>query len=268
MMFSEDYTTQNQHFEQFVQDFVQGHETPQQKDIDKFIQEIKTLERYAVDSKRFYILFDHSKFYAAYISANLEKEAGYSIDYILKQGLLFWFQKIHWKQLTLAYKFNKWGLKFQKECGIHIPSSQYEIWICGIKFKNKWNRWKTYLLKQRILTNTKKNQALLSFIEVEDISSFYKADFAWYRPTCIIDGKRLARAYFSHGSKKEFPDILSERETEILKLAAQQKSNQEISELLEISKNTVERHRKNMIARVGVTDMTALLRIGRILKII
>ena len=48
----------------------------------------------------------------------------------------------------------------------------------------------------------------------------------------------MARAYFSHGSKKEFPDILSERETEILKLAAQQKSNQEISELLEISKNT------------------------------
>jgi len=108
----------------------------------------------------------------------------------------------------------------------------------------------------------------LSFIEVEEITNIYKADFAWYRPSCYIDGKLSTRAYFSNGSKKEYSDILSLREIEILRLAAQHKSNIEIGEQLEISKNTVERHRKNMIARVGVTDMTALLRIGQMLKII
>ena len=46
------------------------------------------------------------------------------------------------------------------------------------------------------------------------------------------------------------------------------KSNQEIGTLLNISKNTVERHRKNMIARVGAKDMTALIIICKLVKIV
>jgi len=52
-----------------------------------------------------------------------------------------------------------------------------------------------------------------------------------------------------------------------LQLAKINKSNQEIALLLNISKNTVERHRKNMIARVGVKDMTTLIRICQLAKV-
>ena len=119
-----------------------------------------------------------------------------------------------------------------------------------------------------MLAATKDNRPQLSFIEAEEITNIYKVDFSWYRPSCFFQEQRITRAYFTNGSKKEYNDILSLREIEILKLATQQKNNQEISELLNISKNTVERHRKNMIARVGVTDITALIRIAQMIKII
>jgi len=263
------YFLQQQHFDLFIQDFLEGQEQPDQADIDRLIEEIKVLERYSIDSKRFFVLFDHSKFYPAYMSANVATEGGYSVEYMLKQGLIFMFQRIHWKQLSLAYKVNVWGKRFDKLISKHSsPPINTETWCCGVKFKDRWNRWRTVILKQRPLTTNSKNAIQLSFIEAEEITNIYKADFAWYRATCDIDGKPLTCAFFSNGSKKEYSDILSPREMQILQLAAQQKSNQEIGAQLEISKNTVERHRKNMIARVGVTDMTALIRIGEMLKII
>ena len=53
---------------------------------------------------------------------------------------------------------------------------------------------------------------------------------------------------------------------EILQLIIAKNNNITISELLGISKNTVERHRKNMIARLGVTDMTALIHICKLCR--
>jgi len=101
-------------FDQFVKHFIEGHEQSKPADIERFIQEIKILEKYSLDSKRYYCLFDHSKFYPAYISADVEKEGGYSIDYILNQGLFFIFKMIHWKQLLLPFKVAKWGNHFLK----------------------------------------------------------------------------------------------------------------------------------------------------------
>ena len=62
--------------------------------------------------------------------------------------------------------------------------------------------------------------------------------------------------------------MLSKRELEILKLIADHKSSLEISEILGIAKNTVERHRKNMISRTGVVDMTALIYICQLSDIL
>ena len=68
-------------FDQFIQTFIEGHEQPNQVDIDRFIQEIKILEKFSLDPNRFYLLFDHSKFCPVYTSANLVRE-GHSIEYL------------------------------------------------------------------------------------------------------------------------------------------------------------------------------------------
>jgi DNA-binding NarL/FixJ family response regulator len=49
-------------------------------------------------------------------------------------------------------------------------------------------------------------------------------------------------------------DMLTERETEILKLVALENSNVEIAEKLYISPKTVETHRKNLMKKIGVRN--------------
>lgn len=54
--------------------------------------------------------------------------------------------------------------------------------------------------------------------------------------------------------------VLTPRETEILKLIVGEKSSREIAELLSISENTVETHRKNILRKTGAANMAGLVR--------
>lgn len=55
-------------------------------------------------------------------------------------------------------------------------------------------------------------------------------------------------------------DPLTPREQEIVKLIAEAHSNDQIAELLFISKKTVERHRANILAKLGMSDRVELTR--------
>lgn len=59
---------------------------------------------------------------------------------------------------------------------------------------------------------------------------------------------------------KEQIEELSKREIEILKLITAEKKTNEIAELLEISINTVETHRKHLFEKLNVTNLAGLIK--------
>lgn len=59
---------------------------------------------------------------------------------------------------------------------------------------------------------------------------------------------------------KQVNEILSKREIEILRLICKEFSNQEIAEKLFLSISTVETHRKNLIAKLGVNNTVGLVK--------
>lgn len=82
------------------------------------------------------------------------------------------------------------------------------------------------------------------------------------------------RNYFSEAVQKKYTDsifseapaaavtenILSKREREILKYIAAEHTTAEIAEKLFISQNTVNTHRKNLIAKLGVKNIAGLVK--------
>lgn len=52
---------------------------------------------------------------------------------------------------------------------------------------------------------------------------------------------------------------LTHRETEVIKLIAQELSSKEIGDYLGISKGTVESHRKNIFMKMGVRNVAGLM---------
>jgi len=252
------------HHEQFVKELRKIYPYDENVDPTQFIEQIKVLEQYSLDKNRIFALFSQVDFYFLYLSDNLAAVTGYTPKEIYKKGLSFAFKVVHWKQLPLALKVHQWGDLFRKVLAEQVHTTIQECYFCGIKLKDKQGKWKVFFIKQRILSINKAGKPILSFLVIEDITTIYKSDYGWARMTAHSEKTIINRAYFQNAKKKEYADILSGREMEILQLIIAKKDNITIANTLDISKNTVERHRKNMIARLGVTDMTALIHVCRL----
>lgn len=72
----------------------------------------------------------------------------------------------------------------------------------------------------------------------------------------------LVRDYLerSRRGEKVSTNVLTPREDEVLKLIAEGSTSREIAEALTISLKTVERHRSNILAKLGMRDRTDLTR--------
>ena len=75
--------------------------------------------------------------------------------------------------------------------------------------------------------------------------------------------RALVRDYLERARRGETlssTEPLTPRELEIVKLIAEAHTNDEIAEMLVISKKTVERHRANMLEKLGMSDRVELTR--------
>ena len=74
--------------------------------------------------------------------------------------------------------------------------------------------------------------------------------------------RALMREYLDRARSGEalHDEVLTPREEEIVKLVAEAHTNDEIGELLHISKKTVERHRANVLEKLGMRDRVELTR--------
>ena len=72
--------------------------------------------------------------------------------------------------------------------------------------------------------------------------------------------RALMREYLERAQAGEVLHELTPREEEVVKLVAEAHTNDEIAKLLHISKKTVERHRANILEKLGMRDRVELTR--------
>jgi DNA-binding NarL/FixJ family response regulator len=90
---------------------------------------------------------------------------------------------------------------------------------------------------------------------VEACRAAMRGESFLYPPTI----RTLMRTYLDNpGQQHHSP--LSDREQEVTKLVAESHTTEEIARLLSISPRTVERHRENILAKLGMRDRIALTR--------
>ncbi len=102
------------------------------------------------------------------------------------------------------------------------------------------------LLTQRALA------AVQRFVDVESLGEFDLKGFL--RPVAAFNVLRLREL---HGGVS-YPDGLSEREVEVIRLVSLGKSNQQIADQLVISQHTVTRHMSNIFDKTAATNRTEL----------
>lgn len=105
-----------------------------------------------------------------------------------------------------------------------------------------------------LLKNSKKSEFIEAIIAVSKGENYYSRKIA----------DLLLNNFFSNGkitgNDEKLNVRLTNRETEIVRMIAEEKSNQEIADELNISLRTVETHRKNLMQKLNIKSVVSLVK--------
>jgi two-component system, NarL family, response regulator NreC len=126
----------------------------------------------------------------------------------------------------------------------------YLTLLRGTRYIHKLSK---YNIQGYVLKNASLDELMQALKVVQDGGSFFSKDIHIgdrdedFRNTITIEDKQI-------------DEILSRRELEVLRLICKEYSNAEIAEKLFLSVSTVETHRKNLIAKLGVNNTVGLVK--------
>lgn len=126
----------------------------------------------------------------------------------------------------------------------------YLTLLRGTRYIHKLTR---HNIQGYVLKNVLLDELVAALQTVHDGNSYFSKDINIgdrdedFRNTITIEDRQI-------------DEILSRRELEVLKLICREYSNAEIAEKLFLSVSTVETHRKNLIAKLGVNNTVGLVK--------
>lgn len=126
----------------------------------------------------------------------------------------------------------------------------YLTLLRGTRYIHKLSK---YNIQGYVLKNASLDELLVALKTVQDGGSYFSKDIHIgdrdedFRNTITIEDKQI-------------DEILSRRELEVLRLICKEYSNAEIADKLFLSVSTVETHRKNLIAKLGVNNTVGLVK--------
>jgi DNA-binding CsgD family transcriptional regulator len=212
-------------------------------------------------------IFDNQYFKLLDISDNVEAMSGYTKEEIYRNNILPFFNAIDPTHIQFPVEIVRWYVHIY---GILPPETNHIAFkssIGGIKVKRKDGKDLRILIRYVPLELDGNGVPKMGIISLDDITHLIKGDFYWFR-TEYAEPINVQFHTFSTDKKNHKNDIISEREKDVLRLIAEGIESKEIGERLFISTNTVDNHRRNMIARTGARDTTALVQLCRMCDII
>ncbi|MBO0939505.1 hypothetical protein J2I47_23345 [Fibrella sp. HMF5335] len=132
---------------------------------------------------------------------------------------------------------------------------------CGMKFSRPDGRTGRLLAVSHFVEPDANNLPRIVLVIMQDVAHLIKGDHYWMRATFGEQNERVF-CYLSHQREALEIDILSVREKEVLRCLHKGKDSKEIAQQLGITVETVQKHRRNMLARTGARDTTALLQLA------
>jgi DNA-binding CsgD family transcriptional regulator len=237
--------------------------------IDHYVENIKMLDLVSTNKNTGYFLMDSKTLKLLYCSENFEEATSYLREDLIRDSTKFFFEMIEKKQLIFFFQFMKWVNHILKHITVLDNAKEYlqYQWV-GLNIKHKKGHLVRTLFKVKPLEFDENGFHRLVLFTFENVTHLMKEDSSYWARVEIGKTKKMFSSFFHNDTKLDMKDVISERELEIIRLIATGKDTKEISELLFLSPHTVARHRKNIIARLGVRDSIALLEICKMCNLI
>ncbi len=233
---------------------------PNHLSISKTIQLYEKLE---IFDNTLLLFYDHKKMQIVYTSNNAPKIIGYTGDELRSMGFQFYLKIFHPSHFCFPFRQIRTEYKLFSTYN-HLSMLDRKIYLGGLKVIHKNGNLLRGFFKTKTLVVSEDNKPELSLIQGQDFTHLFKGSSYWIRLS--IAGTTYC--YVSHSKRKEFKDLISPKELDVLRLVAKNMPTPEIAKLLNLSTSTIDTHRKNMIARTGVINTTALTHLCKVMEIL
>ncbi|MDD3772745.1 MAG: LuxR C-terminal-related transcriptional regulator [Weeksellaceae bacterium] len=201
----------------------------------------------------FFMIFNPIDSNIEYVSPNLEKVLGYSPD---EFKLNFWLNCIHPDDFPYFSDIEDTVVDFK----LSLPPDKLMKYKSRYDYRLKKSDGKYIRLMQQSITvqSTPEGEIIRNLVVYTDISHL-KTNTKISLSFIGLDGEP---SYFDVKTKGKYiqaEENLTLREKEIMKLLSQNYTSPEIAEILNISKYTVDTHRKHILSKTGTHNTLDLV---------
>ncbi len=211
-------------------------------------------------------LIDIKNIKIIHVSGSMENCNNDGIEEVDDNVLTKFMNLLVTEHLTFLSVFTTWLLNILKTLPLEYKSKQYiNVWGLKLLDKNQHHiRW--YMNMIPLEFNSEQNPTLMALF-IQETTHLLKGDDYMIR-AAFGEKKDKVFVYHSNEDKTTENNIISEREREVLQHISKGLNTKQIAELMNISPNTVDNHRRNMLARTGTRDTTALIQLCKMMSVI
>lgn len=218
--------------------------------VSTHIKKLKELDTFLLPSQSFFILTNTINNSYEFISNNFEKTLGLSIDQMMEEGVSYWFDHHHPKDLKIwlnilnelmAFTMSEvpvedrkklsytWNLRIKNSKGVYVNLHKHQTPIAFDK-------------SGKPIVGISHNTITSENIELPIIASI----------KMLNDQDEYETIFYKNYSQNLLTDSLSNREKDVLRLLSLNLTSKEIAEKLFISPHTVDGHRRKIIKKTGL----------------
>ncbi|WP_394996005.1 LuxR C-terminal-related transcriptional regulator [Emticicia sp.] len=241
---------------------------PEDKEIDyeKYLEKSGLINLVNNQQGNLILLVDVKRFDFICVSGSVFNNTGYQIEEFGDNIPANFMKLLEYKHLSFLNVFVVWVMNILKNLPFSYKSKQH-ISIWGLKLFHKNGQEMRWYMNITPIEFDKTYNPTFILLTIQNITHLIKGEDYWIRGVFGDTDKKIF-VYHSNEEKTVAQDIISEREKEVLDHISQGLDTKHIASLMSISTNTVDNHRRNMLARTGTRDTTALIQLCRLMGVV
>lgn len=221
--------------------------------IDKIIE----LDAFLPYSSTFFCITNTQDLSFEYVSKNMFSCLGYTSKEFQDKGMRYLWSKIHPDDIDLWLKALNDLMVFTLD-SISLESRIKMSYTWNYRVKNNKGVYVNVIQNTTPLEFDSVGKPIIGLAHYTVLNAQIKMDVC-ASANLLNDQNEYETKYFNNFSQKLLTDGISNRERDIIRLLVLDKSSKEIASKLNISPNTVDTHRRNILRKMNISSTGELI---------
>ncbi|MBP0903492.1 LuxR C-terminal-related transcriptional regulator [Mariniflexile gromovii] len=225
--------------------------------LEDHVQKIIELDAYLPYNSTFFCITNTRDLTFEYISKNMPACLGLNKDLFIKQGMRYFWGRMHPEDIELWLQALNDLMDFTlSEIDIEDRSRMSYTW--NYRIKNADDEYVNIIQNTTPIEFDSNDKPIIGLAHYTALDSRIKMEIC-ASAKLLNDNNEYETKYFNNFSQKRLSDIVSNRERDVIRLLVLNHSSKTIAEKLNISSNTVDTHRRNILKKLNISSTGELI---------